>query len=155
MLNLIPWKKGFSPVDGSRMLPFASLSRELGPMFGLLDGFWNEGDGASADPLRLDVRETDEHYLVRAEIPGLDPKDLDIQVQGDVLVLSGEKQVERDERETLTYSERAYGSFRRALRLPAPIDAEHVQARHANGVVTITLPKADSARPRRIQVETR
>jgi len=155
MLSLTPWKKSFSPVDGSRMLPFTSLGRELDPMFGrLLDGLW--GDGASADPLRLEVRETDEQYLVRAEVPGLDPKDLDIQLQGDVLVLSGEKRAEaNEERGTLTYSERAYGTFRRAVRLPAPIDAEHVQAKHAHGVVTITLPKAESTRPRRIQVESR
>jgi HSP20 family protein len=135
------------------MLPLASLGREIDPLFGrLLDGLWNDGDG-SGDPLRLEVRETDEHYLVRAEIPGLDPKDLDVQLQGDVLVISGEKRAEtRDERETWAYSERAYGSFRRAVRLPMPVDPERVQAEHKNGVVTIRLEKSAAARPKRIQV---
>ena len=149
MLTLIPWKKSFSPAEETH--PLSSLRRELDPWFGhLFDGAWSDGAG---DPLRLEVRESNEHYLVRAEVPGLDPKDLDIQLQGEVLVLSGEKREEaRDEREACSYSERRFGAFRRVVRLPMAVDPERVSAEHKNGVVTIRLEKTAAAKPKRITV---
>jgi HSP20 family protein len=132
------------------------LRRELDTIFDrFLDSAWGDTDGFAGDPLRMDVRESDEEVVVRAEIPGVDPKDLDIQLAGDVLVIAGEKKDEREERKAaLTYSERRYGSFRRTLRLASPIDPDSVRAEHKNGVVTITLTKAESVRPKRIQVKS-
>lgn len=156
MLTLIPWKNSRSPAEERASL--SSLRREIDPLFGhllsgsFLDGFL--GAESPGDPLRLEVRETDEQFVVRAEIPGLDPKDLDIQLQNDVLMLSGEKREEaRDERETYAYSERRYGAFRRAVRLSTPVDPERVTAEHENGVVTIRLEKSSASKPKRIQVK--
>jgi HSP20 family protein len=138
------------------LLPFSTFRRELDPLFGrLLGDFWGDWDGSLADPVRLEVRETDERYVIRAEVPGIDPKDVDVLLSGDVLVLSGEKREEqRDESEACSYSERRYGSFRRAVRLATPVDPEGVKAEHRNGVVTITLEKSATVRPRRIPVKS-
>jgi len=150
MLSLIPWKRNASPAEGTWMLPLDPVRSEMSQLLNrVLDGF-----PATDDPIRIDVRETADAVIVRAEVPGIDPKDLDVQLVGDVLTLAGEKKDERDESEGgLSYSERRYGSFRRSLRLAVPVDAEKVAAEHRNGVVTITLAKAESSRPRRIQVQ--
>ena len=151
MQSLIPWKRNQS--ETSRMLPFTALHRELDPLFSRLwDAAWSDFEGASADPLCLELAENGERYVVRVEIPGIEPEALDIQMNGDVLVLSGEKNEHEDEGRT--YSERRYGSFRRALRLPVPVDAAKVTAEHKNGVVTITVPKSEAVRPKRIPVRS-
>ena len=148
MLTLSPWRKAYSPAEERTL---SSLRRDIDPFFAPFfgDGFL----GSAGDPLRIDVRETEDAYIVRAEVPGLDPKDLDVQLQGDELVLAGEKPEDpRDERETCTYSERRYGSFRRVLHLAMPVDPERVTAEHRNGIVTIRLEKSAAAKPKRIQV---
>jgi HSP20 family protein len=158
MLSLIPWKKSLSPAEESRMLPLAALRRELDPWFApLLDPVWSDGQGAALDPVRLEVRETDDAYVVRAEVPGLEPEHIDVQLQGEHLIIAGEKRPEesggaREPQESLTYSERRFGAFRRVLHLAAPIDAGSVKAEHRNGVLTIRLEKSAAARPKRIEV---
>jgi HSP20 family protein len=158
MLSLIPWKKSLSPAEESRMLPFTALRRELDPWFApLLDPVWNDGRAATLDPVRLEVRETDDAYVVRAELPGLEPKDIEIQLQGEHLILAGEKRPEeagstREAEESCTYSERRFGAFRRVLHLAAPIDADRVKAEHRNGVLTVRLEKSAAARAKRIEV---
>jgi HSP20 family protein len=102
----------------------------------------------------MEVFETDDEIHVRAEVPGIDPKDLNIQLVGDMLVLSGEKKEEEEQRGARTYSERSYGAFRRALRLSTPVDADHVKAEHRHGVVMIQLTKSESVRPKRIQIKS-
>lgn len=152
MLNLIPWKRTAPSAEGSWMLPLDSR-HEMGQLLNhWLDGF--PAAGLLEDPVRIDVRETSDEVVVRAEVPGIDPKDLDIQLVGDLLTIAGEKKDERaqDERGYL-YSERRYGAFRRTLRLAMPLDADKVRAEHRNGVVTITLTKSESSRPRRIEVK--
>lgn len=150
MLSLTPWKRNASATEGTWMLPLEPVRSEVNQ---LLNRFM-DSPGLFDDPIRIDVRETAEEVVVRAEIPGIDPKELDIQLVGDVLTLSGEKKDERgDDEHGYAYSERRYGSFRRTLRLATPVDAEKVNAEHKNGVLTITLTKAESSRPRRIQVK--
>ena len=153
MLSLIPWKRNASPAEGTWMLPLERLALEpmRSEMSRLLNGFLETP--AFDDPIRIDVRETADEVVVRAEVPGIDPKELDVQLVGDVLTLSGEKKDEREASESLAYSERRYGAFRRALRLAIPVEADTVRAEHRHGVVTITLRKAESTRPRRIQVQ--
>ena len=154
MLSLMPWKRHVSPAEGTWMLPLERLALEpmRSEMSRLLNGFLETP--AFDDPIRIDVRETADEVVVRAEVPGIDPKELDVQLVGDVLTLSGEKKDEREANESgLAYSERRYGTFRRALRLAIPVEADTVRAEHKHGVVTITLRKAESTRPRRIQVQ--
>jgi HSP20 family protein len=99
--------------------------------------------------LRVDVREEDEAYLLTALVPGLRADDLNIQVLENVVSIEGEY---REEEAEFLLNELPRGSFRRVLRMPAEIEADKVEAKIADGVLQLTLPKAESARPRKIQV---
>jgi HSP20 family protein len=99
--------------------------------------------------LGINIREEDEAYVLSALVPGLQAEDLNIQVLDDVLRIEGEYKL--DESEYLL-RELPNGSFTRTLRLPAAIDADSVEAKISEGVLTLRLPKAESARPKKIQV---
>jgi HSP20 family protein len=91
---------------------------------------------------QIDVRETENEIRIAVEMPGVAPDEVEIQLDDDVLTIRGEKRIERrDERENAHFTERAYGTFQRVLRLPFKVDPEQVQARFDNGVLTVTLPK--------------
>lgn len=106
---------------------------------------------ASSEPrlLGVNVQEQDDVYVLSALVPGLKADDLNIQVLEDVVRIEGE--YAPDENEYLM-RELPHGSFTRTLRLPVAIEADAVEAKIADGVLTLTLPKAESARPKRIQV---
>jgi HSP20 family protein len=99
--------------------------------------------------LSVDVREEDEAYILKALVPGLKADDLNIQVLEDVVTITGE--FKTDESEYLM-RELPHGSFRRSLRLPFPLDAGKAEAKITDGVLTLRLAKAESARPRTIKV---
>lgn len=125
----------------------------------LFDEMWNE---AFADwPLTatapawpaLDVSETADAYMVKVEVPGLEAKDLKVEFLDDTLTISGEKKSEIDEKaEGVHLHERYGGAFSRSIRLPAPVDAEKVNASLKNGVLTLELPKTEGAKPRQIPI---
>jgi HSP20 family protein len=102
--------------------------------------------------LGVNVREEDEAYVLSALVPGLKAEDLNIQVLEDVVRIAGE--YNPDESNYLV-RELPSGSFTRTLRLPAPIDAEHVEANITDGVLTLRLPKTESARPKQIKIKTK
>lgn len=99
--------------------------------------------------LGVNVREEDDGYVLSALVPGLKAEELNIQVFEDVVRIEGEYKT--DENKYLV-RELPNGSFTRTLRLPAPIDAEHVEANISDGVLTLRLPKAESARPKQIKI---
>jgi len=149
MFSITPWKRPLTTALASRQVPAAYLRNDFDQLFEHL--FADEG--RAADPLRLDVQETAEALVIRAEVPGVEPDDIKIELSGDLLTISGEKRQQHDGAQgALTYSERRYGGFQRVLRLATPVDTEKVRAEHKHGVVTITLDKAQSTRPRRIEV---
>ncbi len=102
--------------------------------------------------LPVDVRDEDEAYVLTAFVPGLTAEQLNIQILDEALSIEGE--YKHDESEYLM-SELPVGPFRRTLRLPAELDAEKAEAKIDNGVLTLRLPKAESARPKVIKVATR
>ena len=105
----------------------------------------------------VDVAEDDKAFKITAELPGLEPKDVEISITGDTLVLKGEKKEEHEEhKKDYHMSERTYGSFERAFALPEQIDHDKIAADLANGVLTITLPKtAEAQKPaRKIEVKS-
>ena len=102
--------------------------------------------------LGLNIREEDDTYVLSALVPGLKAEDLNIQVLEDVLRIEGEYKL--DESEYLL-QELPHGSFKRTLRLPAAIDADHVEAKITDGVLTLKLPKAESARPKKINITSK
>lgn len=102
--------------------------------------------------LGINIREDEEAYVLSALVPGLNAEDLNIQVLEDVVRIEGE--FKQDEQNYLV-RELPGGSFQRTLRLPSVLDADHVDAKIADGVLTLTLPKAESARPKKINIKSR
>lgn len=104
----------------------------------------------------IDMSEDDKAYKNSAELPGLDAKDADVSVSGNMLILKGEKRQEKEEKEKNYYfSERAYGSFQRAFELPASIDRDKLSADFGKGVLTITLPKTPEAQKQQKKIEVK
>lgn len=119
--------------------------------------FFNQPAGAQALWMPVvEVRETNDELHVTAELPGLKPEDVTVTVENGVLSISGEKKQEFQEgKEEGNYYlfERRYGRFERSFTLPRTVNADQIKARFEDGVLTIRLPKAESANPRRVQIE--
>ena len=101
----------------------------------------------------MDLVETKDDFVLRADLPGIGDDDVSIEVENNVLTLSGERKAEQDERHEGYYRvERATGSFARSLSLPEGIDPESVTATFDNGVLTVRIPKPVQAKPRRVKI---
>jgi HSP20 family protein len=109
--------------------------------------------------LGINIREEEDAYILSALVPGLKAEDLNIQVLEDVLRIEGEyKQsspADKADEQSFLVRELPSGSFTRTLRLPSVIEADHVEAKIADGVLTLTLPKAESARPKKISITSK
>ena len=102
----------------------------------------------------MDVSETENEMVIRMEIPGMNEKDVEINLSHDVLTISGEKKVDKVENETCHCMESCYGKFSRTVRIPFEVDAEKVDATFKDGVLKITLPKSETAKPRKIEIKS-
>ena len=103
---------------------------------------------------KLDVSETKEAIVVKAETAGVDPKEIQISLQEQLLTIKGEKRQEKDDKDEQYHRmERPYGGFTRSIRLPVPVDAGKVSATFKNGLLTITLPKTPAAKGTMIPVK--
>ena len=101
----------------------------------------------------VDVRESDDAFVFTAELPGIAREEVDITVEDGILTLKGERRFnEQDEQKSYRRIERAYGSFSRSFRLPSAVDAERIAAAFENGVLTVTVPKAELAKARKITI---
>jgi HSP20 family protein len=140
--------------------PFREVSRLRQEMDRLWDDFFGPARRAwrpwSEEWLpAVDVAEAPDKVTVKAEVPGLDPKEIDISLVGDVLTIKGEKKSEREEKkENYHLVERSYGSFARSIRLPAPVNADQIEAKYDKGVLTITCPKQEEVKPKAIEIKT-
>jgi HSP20 family protein len=104
----------------------------------------------------VDVVETPETIVVKAEMPGIDAKDVDISVSGDVLILKGEKREEKEEKGKTWYRrEIRSGGFTRSIPLPVPIDTARIQAEEHAGLITITLPRLEAAKAKKIPIKVK
>lgn len=141
--------------------PIALLRNEMDRMTeGFLRnpwGAWNEAGLAKVEPWSptLEVSENDTEIVVRAEVPGVDPKELKVTLEQGILTFEGEKRETQEHKDgDYVRTECRYGSFRRSVGLPEGVDAEKISAEHAHGVVTVRLPKTPAATPKRIDVKT-
>ncbi|MBN2176754.1 MAG: Hsp20/alpha crystallin family protein [Demequinaceae bacterium] len=101
----------------------------------------------------LDVEETDNEFTLHVEIPGVKPDEVDVSIEENVLTIAGQRDFYSEkETEGFRRIERRFGRFHRAVRLPDRVDPDKVSAAYKDGLLTITVPKAESAKPRRIQV---
>ena len=150
---------GFPPIEG--------LRREVDSLFENFNKGWprfwdfDPFKGVSqpftlpsfAAAPRVDVKESDDAYEIAAELPGLDEKDIELALRGDVLSISGEKKAEREEKKKDYYlSERSYGAFHRSFRVPENVDADKIGAKFAKGVLTVTLPKTAEAKKKQRKI---
>ena len=139
------------------------LSRLRGEVDRLFDDFparWPSfpfGRVAAALPVpAIEMTETDKAFKLSIEVPGMEAGDIDVSVEDDVLVISGEKKEEREEKEKgYLYSERSYGAFERRIAVPPGADSDKIEAKVRKGVLQIKLPKSETAadRKRRIAIE--
>lgn len=114
----------------------------------------SRGDGFAGDwNPAVDVFEEDNRYVIKAEIPGVDKKDITLDVNDGVLTLKGERKHASEENKDNYYRrEMAYGSFQRAFRLPGDVDADNIKADYKDGVLRIEVPKPEARKPRQITV---
>ena len=129
------------------------------PFFRLFDTFFNQDLAGNEDVSNrawmppVDIQETEEGYRLIAELPGMTKDDIAITLENNVLRLSGERKFEKDaKKESYHRIERAYGNFQRSFSLPIQVDSEKVEAAFKDGVLTIAVPKAEQARPRKIAI---
>lgn len=102
----------------------------------------------------VDIMETENALVVKADVPDVKPEDVNVHVENGTLTLHGERKFEKaSEKGGYHRMERSYGSFERKFTLPDTVDAEHVKADYKNGVLTITLPKKEVAKPRQVKIE--
>ena len=103
----------------------------------------------------FDVSETEKELIVKAEVPGIDKKDIDISLSDGVLTIKGEKRLEREDKNEHYYTaERRYGAFSRTMPLPVEVDTNKVDATYKEGVLKITLPKSETAKAKKIEVKS-
>jgi HSP20 family protein len=101
----------------------------------------------------VDVSETAKEIIVNAEIPGVEAKEIDVNLAGDVLTIKGERKREHEEKEENFHRiERSYGSFYRSLRLPSEVDGEKIKASYKKGVLRISLPKTKKATAKKVEI---
>ena len=151
--------------------PFESLRRELDRLFeDFAGGFWRSPSprslfdvapfgrveqGWAATPA-VDVTETDKAYEIAAELPGMDEKNIEVNVANGVLTIKGEKQEEKEEKKKDYYlRERRFGSFQRAFQVPEGVDTDKIAASFKKGLLTITLPKSAEAQKAAKKIEVK
>jgi HSP20 family protein len=143
MRTLAPWR--------------GDLRRDMERFFErFADPIWEPFDMTAGDwAPKLDVSETKDAMVVTAEMPGIDPREIEIALTGDLLTLKGEKEKETgDKEERFHRVERTYGAFLRSVRLPMAVDGSKVTATFKNGVLVVTLPKTPAAKGTMIPVKT-
>jgi HSP20 family protein len=119
----------------------------------LARAFGNEEPSSRAWMPPVDIYETDDKLVLKAELPGINPNDVEVRVEDNTLYLKGERKFEKEvKEENLHRVERSYGSFSRTFALPGSIDADKVQAEYKDGVLTLTMPKREEAKPKTIKI---
>lgn len=103
----------------------------------------------------VDVFEDNEAIEIRAEIPGMNRKDIEIKLEGDLLLVQGDKKIAHDQKEKYRKIESVYGQFARSFTLPKTVDTQQIQARYQDGILKLVLPKREETKPRTIAVEVK
>ena len=162
--DLVPrFGRESAPARREDVDPFRDFQREMNRLFGEFFGDYppaargREPGGAFAGFVpRVDVSETDREITVSAELPGMDEKDIAVELQDDVLTLRGEKKTEQEEQgKNWFHREQSCGSFHRAIELPAGVDAAKAVAKFKKGVLTVVAPKREEERTKRKTVRIR
>ena len=145
MFEITPWR----PLGELR-----NLRREMDRLW---EEFFGPREVATSETSwvpAVDISETKDAVIVKAEVPGMEPKDIDISLSGDILTIKGEKRQQTEEKdENFHRIETRYGAFSRSIRIPVPVDADRIEAKYEKGVLKVTLPKREEVKPKRIEVK--
>ncbi len=140
-----------------RSVPAASAMPWPDDFQRIVQQFFGDADTSLAGAFSpaLDVEETEDGFTMHVELPGVKPEDVDVSLEENVLTVSGERNFyDEKNAEGFRRVERRFGRFHRAVRLPDRVDPDKVAATYKDGLLTVTVPKAESAKPRRIEVST-
>jgi HSP20 family protein len=153
--SLVPWRRRESQITPENAL--TEFRREMDDLF---SSFFGEtvpstekffGHGFAPD---FDISETDGEVILKADLPGVDPKDVEISLTGNTVTVRGEKKEETEEKGENVYKmERRYGGFCRAFALPSDVEEDKVEAAYKNGVLTVKLPKTESSKRKTIRID--
>jgi HSP20 family protein len=165
-------RQGSRALTAAQQNPFSMMRQLSREMDRLMDSFfergfgslWREG-GAQEDDWQgralwspqIDVQQRNDSVIVRADLPGVSKENVQVEVEGDALIISGQRREQREEGgddQSYRLLERSYGSFYRSVPLPQGVDPDRIEAAMRDGVLTVTLPLAENARPRRIQIQS-
>jgi HSP20 family protein len=148
MARLVRWSPFREMVDMQRRLD--RIFDDMGQ--NLPESDWSE----AGNWLALDVHETDDAFTVETDLPGLKAEDINVSLHDNMLTISAEtNREEQKENQNRIISERRYGSFQRSIRLPNAVNPDQVEAHFENGVLHLTLPKSEEAKPRQIEVKSK
>lgn len=146
------------------IIPWRPMGRELSSLHQEMDRLWDRFMGETPLVRRItgewwptvDVSETKDNFLIKAELPGMDASDVNVSVSGNVLTIKGEKRKEEEEKDEHHYrAERYYGSFQRSFQLPASMQAEKVEATFDKGVLRVILPKVEEAKKKEVTIKVK
>ena len=141
-----------SMVKWSPFRELASLHDDMNRLFSRLDG--GEVRGRQSWMLPMDVFESKEGIKLKAAVPGLDPQDINVQVEDNVLTVSGQRRFEdKVEEGNYYWVEQQYGSFSRSVTLPQYADATRIEASYHNGILELTIPKREESKPKKIELK--
>jgi HSP20 family protein len=166
-------RQGSRALTAAQQNPFGMMRQLSREMDRLMDSFfergfgslWRESGGAQEDDWQgrtlwspqIDVQQRNDSVIVRADLPGIGKENVQVEVEGDALIISGQRREEREEGgddQGYRLLERSYGSFYRSVPLPQGVDPDQIEAAMRDGVLTVTLPLAENARPRRIDIQS-
>jgi len=147
-MELVPWR------------PFGEVGSFRGEMDKLWDRFFGQrplvGKLTEEWLPSVDISETEDKLQIKAELPGLEIKDVNVSISGDLLTIKGEKKKEKEEKdEHYYYMERYSGSFERSFRIPVSVKADKVEAVFDKGVLKVTLPKMEEAKKKEIEIKVK
>ena len=134
---------------------FSTLQNEMNRLFNTVFDAPSPGNGGTMRRWMpaMDLVESGDHFVLRADLPGLSEEDVKIELEDTTLTISGERPAEHESKDEGYYRlERAFGAFSRTLQLPKGIDAEAVSARFVRGVLEVRIPKPEQRKPRRIEI---
>jgi len=145
------------------LVPWRPFRGELGSLRREMERLWNHALGET--PLggtfleewapSVDITETKDNFIVKAELPGLDAKDVNVSISGDILTIKGEKKKEEEEEdEHHHFIERYSGTFHRVLQLPSGVKGDEIEANYDKGILKVTLPKVEEAKKKEIEIKT-
>ena len=141
-----------------RFEPIGELNTIQNEMNRLFNTFFEQPQAGRSGAQRrwtpaMDLVEAGDHYLLHADLPGVGEDDVSVQLEGNVLTISGQRTAEHADRQGYYRLERSFGTFSRSLTLPEGVDPDQVQARFDRGVLQVTIPKPEQRRPRQVQIQ--